>query len=124
LPSDEVDLARFEKLLRQDAARARVARPAKTDSSDSDEQSRPTQLASGCASSNEKKPRGRPKADHKTRERESKLADDWQQAKEAGTCKEEFAKDEGMSFDEFNRLLDRVGHRNGASNNSLRKSRE
>jgi hypothetical protein len=59
--------------------------------------------------------RGRPKADYETVKREAKLAADWEQASKVGVYKGDFAKDNGSSVKEFDKLLDRVAKRNRAS---------
>lgn len=54
---------------------------------------------------------GRRKADFETMQREAGIADDWAQAKGAGTYKPEFARDIGLTTTELDRLLDRVAKR-------------
>ncbi|MCA9232823.1 MAG: hypothetical protein KDA57_19395 [Planctomycetales bacterium] len=56
--------------------------------------------------------RGRKKADYNTQARESDLARKWKSAKESGTYKAEFAKENNLSVKEFDRLLGRVAKRN------------
>jgi hypothetical protein len=54
---------------------------------------------------------GRKKADYETVQREAKVAADWEQARDDGTRKADFAKDYGIPLDELDRLLDRVAKR-------------
>lgn len=59
--------------------------------------------------------RGRPKANYETVAREATLAEDWEQAKQTGTHKVEFARDRGMTQKEFDQLLNRVAKRKSRS---------
>jgi len=63
------------------------------------------------------KRRGRKKATYATVKREEKLAADWQQARESGTSKAVFAKDNEMNLKEFEKLLNRVRKRKTRSDN-------
>lgn len=60
---------------------------------------------------------GRPKADYKTKEREAQLAADWERARDAGTYKADFAKDNKLTVRKLDALLDRVAKRKARSDN-------
>jgi aminoglycoside phosphotransferase (APT) family kinase protein len=57
------------------------------------------------------KRRGRKKADYTTELREAKIAADWEQARDAGTYKGDFARDNEMKVADLDRLLERVAKR-------------
>jgi len=61
-------------------------------------------------STSKKKP-GRKKADYETVQREAQLAADWERARDSGTYKPEFAKQNEMTPENFNALLSRVAKR-------------
>jgi hypothetical protein len=61
------------------------------------------------------KRRGRPKADDDTIKRESKLAEAWKRAREAGVYKPDFAKEQKMTLVKFGKLLGRVAARKSRS---------
>lgn len=63
------------------------------------------------------KRRGPKGASPETIQREAKLIEDWQQAREAGVCKAEFANDNGMTLKDFGNLIARVKRRKSRSNN-------
>jgi hypothetical protein len=63
----------------------------------------------------ERKRRGRKKADYATQKREAQIAADWEQAKNAGTYKCDFARDKGMKTADLDKLLDRVAKRKKSS---------
>jgi hypothetical protein len=66
-----------------------------------------------------RKPRGRKKADYPTEQREADVVADWKRAKARGVSKADFANDNKDRFakggdpnvKQFNRLLNRVAHR-------------
>lgn len=59
--------------------------------------------------------RGRQKADYETAKSEAELAVRWEQARDAGTYKGDFSRDENMKIADLDRLLDRVAARKRAS---------
>ena len=75
----------------------------------------PQRYASLSDGTNKRKKRGRPKADYATERKEADLADAWEQARESGIAKVDFAEDNGMMEKDLNKLLDRVYQRNKCS---------
>ncbi len=73
----------------------------------------PTMTADGGGTPRPK--RGRRKADYETIQREAKMAAEWNQARDAGVYKGDFAKDRGTTISDLDNLLDRVRARNRAS---------
>ena len=57
------------------------------------------------------KRRGRRIADYATVQREAALAADWERARDAGTYKADFAKQNGLTVKQLDALLDRVAKR-------------
>ncbi len=62
-----------------------------------------------------RKPAGRKKADYETVQREAKIKDKWDQAREASVYKPDFAKGIGMDVKQFDKLLGRVARRESRS---------
>ena len=54
---------------------------------------------------------GRHKADYQTVQREAKIAADWEQARDSGVYKPDFAKGIKLTVKELDKLLDRVAKR-------------
>lgn len=104
LPGDSITLAELERLLKADLRAIRIA--ARKPPLVLDE---PPATAKATESS--RKPKGRPKADYDTVESEANLARQWEQARESGTQKTDFAKQIEMRLSEFNKLLGRVAAR-------------
>jgi len=67
--------------------------------------------------SEDEEPRGlgRPKASYETVQKESRIAANWEQARDSGVRKSKFAEENGTTEDKLDNLLDRVAKRKRAS---------
>ena len=68
-----------------------------------------------------RKSRGRKPASPEEMEQDAQIAARWEQAREAGTCKFKFAKDRGMTHEDFDKLLDRVKKRDKSAKSHSEK---
>ncbi len=98
-----------------DAIASRLTDPDKSDAiADADRAAyRPGEESAGTKT--KRKRRGRKKADYETVQREAKLTADWEQARESGVYKADFAKQKDLKVNDLDALLDRVAKRKRAS---------
>lgn len=65
--------------------------------------------------------RGRKKADYQTIQKEAELAENWERSRDAGVYKRVFARDNGLTVQQLNALLDRVAKRKRPSEEQREK---